>query len=147
MNGFARFNKVQTAPNFRGRRPTSRASLRLLQGVRRKSTLPKNFNFMEMLQRTGVNSSNRLRFIELQGDWMKSLQKIQSCTLLHIIGVEAIDLINTFKWDNCSKECDSKIDFHSYDCIIKKLECHCMLSKNLTFERHTYILYAESRSW
>ena len=48
---------------------------------------------------------------------------VQSMTLLHVIGQEAVEVYNTFNWteDECA-ECNKDEGSHSVDCIIKKFE-------------------------
>lgn len=70
--------------------------------------------------------------------------KIQSSTLLHIIGHEAIELLNTFKWDACDKNCDSKNDFHSVSCMLGKFDSYFSPKKNVTIERHIFFTRNQS---
>ena len=65
-------------------------------------------------------------------------EKVQSSTLKHIIGHDAVDLMNTFKWDACDKECDSKTDFHLVSCILKQFDAYFHPKKNVTVERHIF---------
>ena len=65
-------------------------------------------------------------------------EKVQSSTLLHVIGHEAIELLNTFKWDACDKDCDSKNDFHSVSCMLGKFDAYFSPKKNVTIERHIF---------
>ena len=64
--------------------------------------------------------------------------KVQSSTLLHVIGHEAVELLNTFKWDACDKVCDSKNDFHSVSCMLGKFDAYFSPKKNVTVERHIF---------
>ena len=67
-------------------------------------------------------------------------KKIQSSTLLHIIGPEAIDIYNTFQWEHgdCSPDCDAATSFHAVSCILKQFENYCIPRKNVTIERHIF---------
>ena len=69
-------------------------------------------------------------------------RKVQSMTLLHIIGTEALDIYNTFHWaaDECNdfQHCNAAADFHVVDCILKKFDTYCAPKKNITIERHIF---------
>ena len=67
----------------------------------------------------------------------KSL-KVQSSTFRHVIGQEARNILKTFKWDNCDKECDESTSLHTVSCMIKKFDSHCSPKKNVTIERHIF---------
>lgn len=58
-------------------------------------------------------------------------QKIQSATLLHVAGEEALEIYNTFTWD---KDGDDK----NIDAIKAKFEAYCNPRKNVTWERHLF---------
>ena len=64
---------------------------------------------------------------------------VQSMTLLHVIGQEAVEVYNTINWteDECT-ECNKDEGSHSVDCIIKKFEGYCMPKQNVTIERHVF---------
>ena len=58
---------------------------------------------------------------------------VQSMTLLHVIGQEAVEIYNTFEWsDNECEECDKQKEIHTVDCIIKKFEKYCLPKQNVT---------------
>ena len=69
-------------------------------------------------------------------------RKVQSMTLLHIIGTEALDIYNTFHWaaDECNdfQHCNAAADFHVVDCILKKFDTYCAPRKNITIEKHVF---------
>ena len=52
-------------------------------------------------------------------------------TLLHVVGPEALEDYNTFRWDSDGDE-------NKVDKIMEKFEWYCNPRKNLTFERHTF---------
>ena len=58
-------------------------------------------------------------------------QKVQSATLLHVAGEEALEIYNTFTWDNDGD--DEKVS-----AIMAKFEAHCNPRKNITWERHLF---------
>ena len=57
--------------------------------------------------------------------------KIQSATLLHVIGPAALEVYNTFTWENDD-------DKQKVDVILAKLEGHCIPRWNVTWERHVF---------
>jgi len=67
-------------------------------------------------------------------------RKIQSSTLLHVIGSEAVDIYNTFQWGtgDCNEHCDSTTSFHTVECLLAKFESYCIPRKNITIERHVF---------
>ncbi len=58
-------------------------------------------------------------------------KKIQSCTLLHVIGDEALEIYNTFDFAETEDKNDVKV-------IIKKFDDYLEPQKNVTFERHIF---------
>ena len=74
-------------------------------------------------------------------------RRIQSISLLHIIGPEAIDVYNTFQWpeDGCQGHLYSETNCHVVDCILNKLEQYCVPRKNVTIEIHIFF-YQETRA-
>lgn len=58
-------------------------------------------------------------------------KKIQSCTLLHVIGDEALEIYNTFEFAETEDKNDVKV-------IIKKFDDYFEPQKNVTFERHIF---------
>ena len=52
-------------------------------------------------------------------------------TLLHVAGSEALEVYNTFQWDE--DEDNMKVEK-----IMEKFERYCNPRKNLTFERHSF---------
>ena len=57
--------------------------------------------------------------------------KIQSATLLHVIGPAALEIYNTFTWANEDDKQKAKI-------ILRKFEAHCIPQTNVTWERHVF---------
>ena len=66
--------------------------------------------------------------------------KVQSMTLLHILGSEAVDVYNTFQWraGECDEHCDADTELHVVDCILRKFDQYCTPKKNVTIERHKF---------
>ena len=56
---------------------------------------------------------------------------VQSATLLHVVGEEALEIYNTFSWD---EEGDAK----KVSKIMEKFEAYCNPRKNVTWERHVF---------
>ena len=57
--------------------------------------------------------------------------KIQSATLLHVIGPAALELYNTFTWDN-------EDDKQKVETILAKFAAYCIPRTNVTWERHVF---------
>ena len=57
--------------------------------------------------------------------------KIQAATFLHVAGMEALEIYNTFTWD-------SDEDKGEVDKITKKFDEYCNPRKNVTWERHKF---------
>ena len=54
-------------------------------------------------------------------------------TLLHVAGSEALEVYNTFQWDEDEDEDNTKVEK-----IMEKFERYCNPRKNLTFELHSF---------
>jgi len=57
--------------------------------------------------------------------------KIQSATLLHVIGPAALEVYNTFTWEN-------EEDKQKVEAIMAKFAAYCILRTNVTWERHVF---------
>ena len=57
--------------------------------------------------------------------------KVQATALLHVVGIEALEVYNTFQWN-------TEGDNVKVDKIMEKFERYCNPRKNLTFERHSF---------
>ena len=58
-------------------------------------------------------------------------EKVQSATLLHVAGEEALEIYNTFAWDHEGDE-------NKVNTIMAKFEAYCYPRKNVTWERHVF---------
>ena len=58
-------------------------------------------------------------------------KKVQSATLLHLAGEEALEIYNTFTWDSDGDE-------NKVNTIMAKFEAYCNPRKNITWERHVF---------
>ena len=56
-------------------------------------------------------------------------EKVQSATLLHVVGEEALEIYNTFEWNERGDE-------NKVSCIMDKFEAYCNPRKKVTWERH-----------
>ena len=56
---------------------------------------------------------------------------IQATTLLHVIGPDALEVYNTFSWEN-------EEDKRKVTKILEKFEAHCIPRRNITWERHVF---------
>ena len=57
--------------------------------------------------------------------------KVQSATLLHVAGPTALEVYNTFTWDEEGDE-------QKVNKILQKFENYCKPRKNITWERHVF---------
>ena len=60
---------------------------------------------------------------------------IQCATLLHVIGPDAVEIFNTFKWN---EDGDTAGDVKKVDKILGKYEKYCNPQCNVTYERHPF---------
>ena len=60
---------------------------------------------------------------------------IQCATLLHVIGPSAVEIFNTFKWN---EDEDTAGDDKKVDKILGKYETYCSPQCNVTYERHQF---------
>ena len=58
-------------------------------------------------------------------------EKVQAATLLHVAGPEALEVYNTFTWED---EGDKK----KVNKILEKFEAYCIPRKNITWQRHLF---------
>ena len=56
---------------------------------------------------------------------------IQAATLLHVVGPDALEVYNTFSWEN-------EEDKRKVTKILEKFEAHCIPQRNITWERHVF---------
>ncbi|XP_060080411.1 uncharacterized protein K02A2.6-like [Ylistrum balloti] len=61
----------------------------------------------------------------------KKDEKIQTATFLHVIGTDALEVFNTFKFDN-------EGDQEKMEPVTDKFQQYCNPRKNVTFERHVF---------
>jgi len=57
--------------------------------------------------------------------------KIQAATLLHVIGPAALEVYNTFTWEN-------EGDNEKVEMIMEKFVAYCIPRMNVTWERHMF---------
>ena len=57
--------------------------------------------------------------------------KIQAATFLHVAGVDALEVYNTFTWENAKDK--SKVDK-----IMENINSYCIPRKNVTWEQHVF---------
>ena len=73
----------------------------------------------------------RFELFSAASELSKKDQKVQAATLLHVAGHEALEIYNTFSWDNEGDE--SKVAK-----IMEKFQAYCNPRKNITWERHVF---------
>lgn len=57
--------------------------------------------------------------------------KVQSSLFIHVAGEEAVEVYNTFTFENAD-------DRHSLDITMDKFEDYCNPKKNITYERYKF---------
>ena len=57
-------------------------------------------------------------------------EKVQAMTLLPVVGADAIEVYNTFTWEDKDKEKVAD--------ICEKFQAYCNPIKNITYERHMF---------
>lgn len=62
-------------------------------------------------------------------------EDIKCATLLHVIGPDAVEIFNTFKW---TEEGDEPGDDKKMEKVLAKYEKYCSPKSNLTYERHQF---------
>ena len=60
---------------------------------------------------------------------------MKCATKLHAIGPDAIEIFNTFRWN---QEGDTPGDVKKLDNVLSKFEKYCSPKSNLTYERHQF---------
>lgn len=58
-------------------------------------------------------------------------EKVQAATSLHVAGPEALEIYNTFSWENEGDE-------RKVTKIMEKFQAYCEPRKNITWERHVF---------
>ena len=69
-------------------------------------------------------------YLEASGTSEKA-ERTQAATLLHVVGADALDVYNTFTWDEDGDNMKIKP-------IMAKFETYCNPRKNVTWERHVF---------
>ena len=75
--------------------------------------------------------SRNLNIFSLASGLSRKDAKVQAASFFHVAGPEALEVYNTFTWDNA----DNK---NKVDKIIEKLDQYCNPCKNITWERHKF---------
>ena len=85
------------------------------------------------LDRTNLADSWRQRFelFSLATELTSKDAKIQSATLLHVIGPAALEVYNTFTWEN-------EEDKQKVDKSLAKFAVYCIPRTNVMWERHVF---------
>ena len=92
----------------------------------------------EVLDLDGTNFADswrqwkqRFELISLATGLTSKDAKIQSATLLHVIGPAAFEVYNTFTWEN-------EEDKQKVEAIMVKFAAYCIPRTNVTWERHVF---------
>ena len=70
----------------------------------------------------------------------KKDDKVKIATLLHVAGEQAIQVFNSFKWN---EEGDAEGDEEKYDKVIKKFKNFCEPRRNLTYIRYNFFTMSQ----
>ena len=71
-----------------------------------------------------------------------SEEEVKCATLLHVIGPDATEIFNTFRWN---QEGDTPGDDKKLDKVLSKIEKYCSPKSNLTYERHQFNIGTRKR--
>ena len=72
-----------------------------------------------------------LRDISLASGLAEKATGVQAATFLHVAGLEALEVYNTFSWTTAD-------DKNKVDKIMEKFDQYCNPCKNVTWERHKF---------
>ena len=103
--------------------------------------MAKNLHPPEKLLLTGNLKENYRKFKQQFQIYLSaagisnSEEEVKCATLLHVIGPDAIEIFNTFRWN---QEGDTPGDDKKLDKVLSKFEKYCSPKSNLTYERHQF---------
>ena len=103
--------------------------------------MAKNLHPPEKLLLTGNLKENYRKFKQQFQIYLtaagisNSEEEVKCATLLHVIGPDAIDFFNTFRWN---QEGDTPGDDKKLDKVLSKFEKYCSPKSTLTYERHQF---------
>ena len=103
--------------------------------------MAKNLHPPEKLLLTGNLKENYRKFKQQFQIYLtaagisNSEEEVKCATLLHVIGPDAIEIFNTFRWN---QEGDTRGDDKKLDKVLSKFEKYCSPKSNLTYERHQF---------
>ena len=103
--------------------------------------MAKNLHPPEKLLLTGNLKENYRKFKQQFQIYLtaagisNSEEEVKCATLLHVIGPDAIEIFNTFRWN---QEGDTPGDDKKLDKVLSKFEKYCSPKSNLTYERHQF---------
>ena len=94
----------------------------------------------EIYQKTGEKKWwQRFEFYLTATGISEKDNKIKTSTFLHVIGQEALDIYNTFKFETAGDEL-------KLDKVQEKFKNYCNPRKNLTYERHVFFTRNQNRN-
>ena len=105
----------------------------VLHGVRIMDKLnpPETLNFDGNIADNWRRWKQRFKIFSLASGLSKKDTKVQAATFLHVAGMDALEVFNTFVWE--SDDDKSKVDK-----ITEKFDEYCKPCKNVTWERHKF---------
>ncbi|XP_030851255.1 uncharacterized protein K02A2.6-like [Strongylocentrotus purpuratus] len=105
-----------------------------------------NLSQPQPLELTGNLAENWKRFKQrfelynVASGMSKTEEKAQTSMLLHVIGEEALDIYNTFQFE------EDTGDEMKLEKVLKKFENYCMPKRNVTFERHKFFTRSQHKN-
>ena len=96
-----------------------------------KLTLPETLNKDGNITNNWRHWKQRFEIFSLASRLSGKDAKIQAATFLHVAGMEALEIYNTFTWETDDDK--SKVDK-----ITEKFDEYCNPHKNVTWERHKF---------
>ena len=96
-----------------------------------KLTLPKPLNLDWKIANNWTRWKQRYEIFSLASGLTRKDAKIQAATFLHVAGADALEVYNTFTWENDE-------DKLKVDKIVEKFNTYCIPRKNVTWEQYVF---------
>ena len=91
----------------------------------------RNLNLDGNIAKNWRRWKQRLNIFSLASGLSGKDAKVQAASFLYVAGIEALEVDNTFTWDDAD-------DKNKVNKIIEKFDQYCNLRKNITWERHKF---------
>ena len=96
-----------------------------------KLSPPKQLNLQGNMAENWHKWKQRFELFAAASGLSEKDEKVQVAMLLHVAGPDALEIYNTFSWENGGDE--TKMTK-----VIEKFQAYCELRKNITWERHVF---------